>query len=208
VDTLNRALKIGDKVFGSGIGAYAEYILVPQRAISHIPEGWSLANAATLDATATVAYGAIVRGDARNGDTVLIHGAAGGIGAYSCQIAKALGLQVIAGVRRKDNTDKVRFLTDIGCIDKIIQTSDDSRWENEVMEATSGRGVDLVIDNVGLVQKSMRTLKPLGGKIVVVGFAGRDENTMESIPVNRILLRQAQVVGYVSFPFDSCTIMD
>ncbi|KAH8705521.1 quinone oxidoreductase [Talaromyces proteolyticus] len=193
----DNALKIGDHVFGSGIGAYAEFILVSKRAIRRVPQGWSLGDAATLAATATVAYGAIsARAQAKKGEIALIHGAAGGIGAYACQIAKALGLRVIAGVRNKGDDDKMRFLTDLECVDGIVQTSQDGRWEDEVMNMTSGNGVDIVIDTVGLVRRSIRTLKPLGGRIVVVGFAGRDDKSIESIPMNAVLLRQAQLLGY------------
>ncbi|KMU81441.1 alcohol dehydrogenase [Coccidioides immitis RMSCC 3703] len=101
----------GDKVFGAGLGAYAEWIVVPARSLHHIPHNWTFEDAAGLAATANVAYGAVaIRGRVKEGDWVMVHGAAGGIGVYACQIAKALGAKVIAGVRDTRNSEKVGIL--------------------------------------------------------------------------------------------------
>jgi len=79
--------------------------------------------------------------------------------------------------------------------DAVVDYSVDG-WEKVVVEASGGEGVDLAFDSVGLVGKSVRCLK-YGGRVLVVGFAG-SEGGVEKIAVNRILLRQAQVIGYVS----------
>ncbi|OJD18656.1 hypothetical protein AJ78_01352 [Emergomyces pasteurianus Ep9510] len=199
-------LSVGDKVFGSGLGAFAERIAVPISSIRRIPPGWTFEDAAGLAATASVAYGAVVvRGDIRDGQWVLIHGAAGGIGVYACQIAKACGARVIAGVRSLGDSEKVKMLRELGCVKAIVETGGDGNgtiadkggksWVDEVKEITGGSGVDLVIDNVGLVKESLRCLRAIAGKIVLVGFAGR-EGVMEQLSMNRILLRQAVVIGY------------
>ncbi|OAX85164.1 hypothetical protein ACJ72_00466 [Emergomyces africanus] len=194
-------LCVGDKVFGASLGAFAERIVVPIGIIRHIPLGWTFEDTAGLAATASVAYGAtVVRGDMRDGEWVLIHGAAGGIGVYACQIAKACGARVIAGVRSMGDSEKVRMLRALGCVDAIVETGVSAdkggeSWVDDVRKITGGRGVDLVIDNVGLVKESLRCLRPIAGKIVLVGFAGR-EGVMEQLSLNRILLRQAVVIGY------------
>lgn len=198
--TEGQQLAPGDRVFGTGLGAYAEQILVSARSIHHIPPGWSFEDVAGLPATASVAYGAVVmRGGARRGDWVLVHGAAGGIGVYACQIAKALGAKVIGGLRDIADTTKTDALKELGCVDGLVATGSGPGWEEEAKKITGGRGVDLVIDNVGLVKESIRCLKPYGGKIVLVGFAGRG-GVMEQVQMNRILLKQAIVIGYVSIP--------
>lgn len=190
--------KAGDKVFGAGLGAYAEQILVSSRALRHIPIDWTFESAAGLSATANVAYGAVaIRGGTKKGDWVMIHGAAGGIGVYACQIAKAMGAHVVAGVRDIKDMEKVKMLQISGCVDGIVATGSGPGWENEVKNITGGHGLDVVIDSVGLVKESLRCLRPVGGKIVLVGFAGRG-GAMEQLGVNRILLKQAIVIGYVS----------
>ncbi|PGH03331.1 hypothetical protein AJ79_07409 [Helicocarpus griseus UAMH5409] len=196
----NSPLRVGDKVFGTGLGAFAERIVVPLRSLRRVPAAWAVEDAAGLAATATVAYGAVaVRGDVRSGQWVLVHGAAGGIGVYACQIAKALGARVIAGVRSLGDKGKVGMLRAFGCVDGIVETGADSAvkgsWTDKVKKITGGDDVDVVIDNVGLVKESLRCLKTIAGRIVLVGFAGR-EGVMEEVSVNRILLRQAVVVGY------------
>ncbi|KKZ67617.1 hypothetical protein EMCG_06677 [[Emmonsia] crescens] len=202
------SLCVGDKVFGASLGAFAERIVVPVRSIRHIPPKWTFEDAAGLAATASVAYGAVVvRGDVRDGQWVLIHGAAGGIGVYACQIAKACGAKVIAGVRSLGDLEKVRMLRGLGCVDGIVETGGNrdgagagagkggESWVGDVRKITSGKGVDVVIDNVGLVKESLRCLRPIAGKVVLVGFAGRG-GVMEQLSINRILLRQAVVIGY------------
>ncbi|KAK2745412.1 hypothetical protein FQN57_003755 [Myotisia sp. PD_48] len=189
-------LSPGDRVFGSGLGAYAEQILVPIQALHRIPASLSFEAGAALGSTVGVAFGAvIVRGAVREGEWVLVHGAAGGIGVYACQLAKARGAKVIGGLRDTSDTAKVQALKETHSIDAVVATGADSGWEEEVQKITGGRGVDLVIDNVGLVKESIRCLKPLGGRIVLVGFAGR-AGVMEQLSVNRILLKQAVIIGY------------
>ncbi|EER25228.1 quinone oxidoreductase, putative [Coccidioides posadasii C735 delta SOWgp] len=188
--------KPGDKVFGAGLGAYAEWIVVPARSLHHIPHNWTFEDAAGLAATANVAYGAVaIRGGVKEGDWVMVQGAAGGIGVYACQIAKALGAKVIAGVRDTRNSEKVGILRTVGCVDGIVATGSGPGWEKEAKDITCGHGIDVVIDSVGLVKESIRCLRPVGGKIVLVGFAGRG-GVMEQLTANRILLKQAVIIGY------------
>ncbi|KAL1961121.1 hypothetical protein VTO42DRAFT_3066 [Malbranchea cinnamomea] len=194
-------LRPGDRVFGAHLGAFATHILVPAQSLHRIPASHTFRSAAGLAATASVAYGAVaIRARVKQGDWVLVHGAAGGIGVYACQIAKALGARVIAGVRSQaDVQGKLRKIQELGagCVefDGVVVTGQEEGWAGEIRRITGGRGVDVVIDNVGLVKESLRCLRPVGGKIVLVGFAGR-QGVMEKIGINRVLLRQAVIIGY------------
>jgi NADPH2:quinone reductase len=79
-------------------------------------------------------------------------------------------------------------------VDLVIRYNE-PEWEKKVLKATGGKGVDIIFDTVGLVEKSLRCLR-YGGRIVVAGFAGLEGN-MEKLAMNRILLKGAVVLGYV-----------
>lgn len=185
--------KPGDQVWGAGVGGFAEQIAVPISSLHRVPAGWSLHDIAGLGAaTAPVSYGALVRvANVQKGQTVLIHAAAGGLGVVAVQIAKALGAQVIGTVGSEDKAEVVRRLGVLGVV-----RYDRDGWEKEVLALTDNVGVDSVYDTVGLVQKSIRCLK-FGGNIVIAGFAGLG-GKMETLTMNRILLKGAKLLGYVS----------
>lgn len=125
----------------------------------------------------------------------MIHGAAGGLGLYAIQIAKAIGAIVIVTASSTSKQDVARRFGADCCVD-YTDKSNSAPWETEVLKLTNGKGVDVVFDSVGLVGRSIRCLKPQG-RILVVGFAGR-EGDLEKLDVNRVLLKQAQIIGYVS----------
>lgn len=175
------------------MGGYAEYIAVKESSLRHTPKGWSLASSAGLAATAPVSYGALIlRGGLKKGETVLIHAAAGGLGLMAVQIAKAVGAHVIATGGSKEKLDVAKRFG----ADECVKYTTNEDWWKVILEKTEGRGVDVVFDPVGLVNKTLKCLKPMG-RILLIGFAGR-EGDMERIAMNRVLLRQAQVIGYVS----------
>ncbi|KAI0466282.1 zeta-crystallin [Xylaria cf. heliscus] len=185
--------KPGSRVFGSHSGSYAEYITVSSSSSLHwIPAGWSFADAAGIGATLPVAYGALVRlGRLRAGEeTVLIHAAAGGLGLAAVQVAKAAGCRVIgtAGSDEKCGI-AVRYGADV-CVN--YQT--EPEWWERILDMTGGRGVNVVFDTIGLVSRSLKCLAHRG-RVLVVGFAGREGN-MEDVRMNRVLLKQAQILGY------------
>jgi NADPH2:quinone reductase len=184
--------RAGDHVWGGGVGAFAQQIAVKESALQRVPDGWSLEDAAGLGAaTAPVSYGALVRvAKVQDGEAVLVHAAAGGLGAVAVQIARAMGARVIGTVGSVEKASVVRKLG----VDIVIRY-DEPAWEKKVLKATGGKGVDVVFDTVGLVEKSLRCLR-YGGRIVVAGFAGLEGN-MEMLAMNRILLKGAVVLGYV-----------
>ena len=187
---ITSSFRTGDRVWGSGLGAFAEKIVVKESALQQLPNAWTLEDAAGLGAaTAPVSYGALVHvAKVQQGEIVLVHAAAGGLGVVACQIARVLGAQVIATV---GSAEKANVVSELG-VDAVIRY-DEPQWENAVLEATGG--VDVVFDTVGLVEKSLRCLK-YRGRIVVAGFAGLEGN-MERLAMNRILLKGAAVLGYV-----------
>ena len=182
----------GDRVWGGVVGAFAEKVAVKESDVQLVPGGWSLEDIAGLGAaTAPVAYGALTYvAHLKRGETILIHGAAGGIAVLACQIARELGARVIGTV---GSDAKATVLKDLG-VDHVIRYDEDEKWEKKVLQLTQGKGVDVVFDTVGLVEKSLRCLT-FGGRIVVAGFAGRAGN-LEKLAMNRILLKGAKVVGY------------
>ena len=144
--------KVGDRVFGSGMGAYATHILAPESSLFPIPEGWSFEDAAGLYVTMPTAYGGlIVRGQLQKHEWCLIHAGAGGVGLSAVMIAKAVGATVIAtaGTERKR-----QICLDYGA-DYVIDYRD-KNWPQKVIEITSKKrtgngqaGVDVVYDPVG-----------------------------------------------------------
>lgn len=189
---------VGDLVWGAGVGGFAEQIAVPASTLQRLPAGWTLRDVAGLGAaTAPVSYGALVRtAQIKAGQVVLIHAAAGGLGVVAVQIAHAVGAKVIGTVGSEEKAEAVRKLGVLGVV-----RYDRDGWEKEVLKLTGHVGVDSVYDTVGLVEKSIRCLK-FGGNIVVAGFAGLG-GKMETLAMNRVLLKGARLMGYVSVNFFS-----
>ncbi|KAJ9661358.1 hypothetical protein H2201_006550 [Coniosporium apollinis] len=190
------AYRPGDRVFGSALGAYAEYIAVPEALLRRVPRGWGLREACALGASGCVAVASLVgeRGaGVRAGESVLVLGAAGGLGVVACQVAKAAEARVIGVV---GSAEKERVVRGLG-VDVVRY--DTPGWEEGVRVLTRGEGneeggVDVVYDPVGNVESSLRCIK-YGGRVLVIGYAGR-HGVMEKIPANKILLKSAKVIGY------------
>jgi NADPH2:quinone reductase len=127
-----------------------------------------------------------VRGRLGEGESVLVHGAAGGVGTAALQVARGLGARTIAVV---SSDEKERVAREAGADDVVRSTGP---WKDEVVEL-SGGGVDIVLDPVGgeRFTDSLRSLRE-GGRAVVVGFA---EGSIPEVRVNRLLLRNTEVVG-------------
>jgi NADPH2:quinone reductase len=124
------------------------------------------------------------------GETVLIHASAGGLGLMAVQIAKAMRCTVIATA---GSVSKLEVAQRFGA-DHLVNYNDVAWFEN-VLSITHGNGVDVVFDPVGLVDKSLKCLKHKG-RILIVGFAGIEGN-LETVATNRILVKQAVLIGYV-----------
>ena len=135
----------------------------------------------------TVYFSLKTRAELRPGETVLVHGAAGGIGTAAIQVAKGLGARTIAVV---SSDDKERVAREAGA-DEVVRS--DGAWRDEARELTGGQGVDVVLDPVGggRFTDSLRSLAT-GGRLVVVGFT---EGSIPEVKVNRLLLNNTSVVG-------------
>jgi NADPH2:quinone reductase len=134
----------------------------------------------------TAHFSLVLRGRLREGETVLLHGAAGGVGTAGLQVAKGLGARTIAVV----SSDAKRQVALEAGADEVVRS--DGPWKDEVKELTGG-GVDLVFDPVGgdRFTDSLRSLRETG-RLVVVGFAG---GSIPEVKVNRLLLGNTEVIG-------------
>jgi len=152
-----------------------------------IPDHWDFAQGAALVLNYHTAYFALIaRGRLAEGETILVHGAAGGVGTATLQVAKAWGVRTIAVV----STDaKEQVARDAGA-DEVVRS--DGPWKDQVKEMTDG-GVHLVLDPVGgdRFTDSLRSLRE-GGRLVVVGFTG---GSIPEVRVNRLLLNNTEVIG-------------
>ncbi|HWB67158.1 MAG TPA: NADPH:quinone oxidoreductase family protein [Mycobacteriales bacterium] len=178
----------GDRVAGfCMLGGFAEVVVAPPTMTFALPGSLDFAQGAGLILNYHTAYFALVtRGRLRAGESVLIHGAAGGVGTATIQVANGLGARTIAVV---STDEKAKVARAAGAADVVRS---DGPWKDEVLELTGG-GVDVVIDPVGgdRFTDSLRSLGR-GGRLVVVGFTG---GPIPEVKVNRLLLRNTEVVG-------------
>jgi NADPH:quinone reductase len=169
------------------LGGFAEVVVAPAHMTFKLPDELDFAQGAALVLNYHTAYFALkLRGRLSDGDTVLVHGAAGGVGTASLQVAKGLGARTIAVV---SSDEKERIARDAGA-DEVLRS--DGPWKDQAKEASAG-GVDIVLDPVGgdRFTDSLRSLRE-GGRIVVVGFTG---GSIPEVRVNRLLLNNTEVIG-------------
>jgi NADPH2:quinone reductase len=181
-------LAAGDRVAAfCMLGGFAETAVAPEFLTFPLPAGLDFAQGASLVLNYHTAYFALVmRGRYSEGETVLVHGAAGGVGTAALQIAKGLGARTIAVV---SSDEKERVARKAGA-DEVVRA--DAPWKDQAKEL-SGGGVDIVIDPVGgeRFTDSLRSLREKG-RCVVVGFTG---GSIPEVRVNRLLLNNLEVVG-------------
>ncbi len=182
------AVKPGDRVAAfCMIGGFAEAVVAPEYFCFPLPDSLDFAQGASLVLNYHTALFALkLRGRLTEGETVLVHGAAGGVGTAVLQVAKGLGAKTI-GVVSTD--EKERVAREAGA-DEVIRS--DGPWKDQAKEL-SGGGVDLVLDPVGgdRFTDSLRSLRE-GGRVVVVGFTG---GSIPEVRVNRLLLGNTEVIG-------------
>lgn len=184
-------LQTGDRVFGAGIGAFAEFVCVKPDAVQKVPAKLSNEVACAMSGQA-VSYASVVHvAKVQAGESVLVSGASGGLGSVCCMVAKAVGAKVIALAGDEGKAEMMRRDMDV---DAVVVMDDDDKGVDRVMELTDGKGVDVVLDNTGMVNSAIRCLAYMG-RIVILGFAAR-KGVMESVKMNKLLLKSATVVGY------------
>ena len=183
-------VKAGDRVAGLTMigGAMAETAVLGADRVFPLPDNVSFeAGAGLLFNDLTVYFALTVRARLAEGETVLVHGAAGGIGTSTLRIAPALGAgRVIAVVSTQDKAEVARAA---GADDVVLADG----FKDAVADLTGGKGVDIVMDPVGgdRFTDSLRSLAP-AGRLLVVGFTGGE---IPTVKVNRLLLNNIDVVG-------------
>ena len=179
----------GDRVAVWGMSLHAERVAVRPEQAFLLPDRMSLAEGAALVLNYQTALFCLVdRGRLTAGESVLVMGAAGGVGTSAIQVAKGIGAGPVIGlVSTPDKADVARAAG----ADHTVLVSD--TWKDDVVALTGGRGVDMTYDPVGgdRFLDGVRALAS-GGRLVVVGFAGGD---IPTIKVNRLLLRNTGIIG-------------
>ena len=164
------SFRTGDRVMCSGSGGYAEYAATDHGRASPIPDGMSFETATTLPVALQTMHNAIVtNGRLQRGESILIQGASSGVGLMALQIARRRGAAVVIGT--STNAERRARLSEFGAT-HAIDTSDPS-WPDKAREATGGKGVDVIIDQVSasVANGNMQAAAVLG-RIVNVGRLG------------------------------------
>ena len=182
------AVSAGDRVAAFPmLGGFAEVAVAPEFLTFRLPEALDFRQGAALILNYHTAwFSLVIRGRLKAGETVLIHGAAGGVGTASIQVVKGVGARAIAVV---STDEKERVARDAGA-DEVVRS--DGEWRDQAKEL-SGGGVDLVLDPVGgdRFTDSLRSLAECG-RLVVVGFTA---GSIPEVKVNRLLLNNTEVIG-------------
>ena len=173
----------------SGTGGFATHAAVPAALCMPLPDSFSAVDAAAFIMTYATSWHALMdRAQLKAGETVLVLGAAGGVGTAAIQIAKAAGARVIAAA---SSDEKCALCESIGADASINYTS--SNLRDEIKTKTGGKGPDVVYDPVGgaLAEPAFRSIA-WRGRYLIVGFAAGD---IPALPLNLALLKGASLVG-------------
>jgi NADPH:quinone reductase-like Zn-dependent oxidoreductase len=163
------AFEFAAQIGGSLDGMLAEYVRLPETAVVKIPAHLSFAEAATLPCAAVTAWHALTGGQGvRAGETVLTLGS-GGVSLFALQFAKLFGAEVITTTSSVEKADKLSALG----ADSVIDYSKTPDWDEEVRLVTGGRGVDRVIDVVGMLERSLKAVAA-SGEVAFVGMLSPD----------------------------------
>jgi NADPH:quinone reductase-like Zn-dependent oxidoreductase len=155
-------------------GGYAELVVVPAGQVLVPPAGLDLVTAGGVIEAAATVYTNLDRVGLRAGEVFLVHGGSGGIGAYAIQYAKAIGATVMTTAGRQD---KIDFCRSIGA-DHALSYRED--WPTAVKDITNGRGVDVILDNMGAkyLEDHVRLLAT-GGRLAVIGMQGGSKGILD-----------------------------
>jgi NADPH2:quinone reductase len=184
------SVAVGDRVAATMIyGAYAEQVVVPEPSCVKLPAGVSFEiGAATLLTYATTLHALADRAALRSGETLLVLGAAGGVGIAAVELGALMGARVIAAA---STDDKLAFCRAHGATEGINYATSDLK--DQIKALTKGNGCDVVYDPVGgaLAEPALRGTA-WQGRYLVIGFASGE---IPKIPLNLVLLKGCQIVG-------------
>ena len=191
-------LKVGDRVFAmTGLGAFSEKILAPKNSVVKIPDSMSFETAAALPMTyGTSLYALKQRADLKEGETLLVLGAAGGVGLATVELGKAMGAKVIAAASTQEKVDLcLKHGADEGFIYPTGDLNRDQQKElsSKIKELTGGLGANVVYDPVGdKYSEPCIRATAWDGRYLVIGFAAGE---IPKIPINLALLKGMKIVG-------------
>jgi putative PIG3 family NAD(P)H quinone oxidoreductase len=182
--------RVGDRVCAllSG-GGYAEKVAVPAGQVLPLPNGITLTDAAALpEAACTIWSNVFMLGALRPGETILVHGGAGGMGSFAIQLARQVGARVIATAGSPEKLARCRMLGAEVAID--YRTED---FVEVVAKATGGRGADLILDNMGASYLT-RNIDALAanGRLVIIGLQGGRRGQLD---LNQLLTKRAAIIA-------------
>ena len=181
------SVRVGDRVLVPA--GCVEQVLVDASRITPIPAGVALDAAASFRSNYATAIYALQRGRLRQGETLLVHGAAGGVGLATVDVGKLMGATVIATA---GSDDKLAVVRQMGA-DHVINYRSDG-FRERVKELTNNRGADVIFDPVGgdVFDESMRCVAPFG-RILIVGFTGGRAALAKT---NHLLIKDAEAIGF------------
>jgi NADPH2:quinone reductase len=183
---------IGDRVVTLvGTGGYAVYAVAPARGLIPIPDGMDFDEAAAIPLQGLTAYHVLkTSGQLQEGEGVLVHAAAGGVGLLAVQMAKLMGASPV--IATASTQEKLDLAKDAGADVLINYTEED--WPEKVREATEGDGADVILEMIGgdFPQKNLSCLNVFG-RMVVYGAASRDRGSL--VPA-QLMKKNHSVVGF------------
>lgn len=185
-------LKVGDRVFFSGAsGSYAQYVACESHSVFRLADRLTFAQGAALGVPYFTAYRAIfIKGKAKAGDKVLVHGASGAVGLAACQMAKAHGMTVVGTAGTPQGMELVK---DNGA--HLVFNHREKGYLEQAAEAVGGEGFDVIIENASDVNLgSDLTIISAGARVVVVGNRGNVE-----ISPRFLMTEEASIVGCALF---------
>ncbi|MFS0784597.1 quinone oxidoreductase family protein [Bacillus sp. 1P06AnD] len=186
------AFSKGDRVVAlTEDGGYAEYISLHESQLIRIPENVDYVHAASILLQGLTAYHTLkTSGQLAEGETVLVHAAAGGVGSFAVQLARLFGAGKIIATASTD--EKLEMAKSLGA-DVLINYTENN-WQEQVMEHTGGKGADVILEMVGgdVFKKSLKSLGNFG-RLVIYGKAGMAETSMDP---TILMQRNTSVIGF------------
>jgi NADPH2:quinone reductase len=188
-------VRVGDRVMALGSAAYAEKMSAPAKSVYPIPSGLSYETAAALPVQGLTAYHVLsLSGRLSNGEKVLVHAAAGGVGTLAVQLARRMGASFVAGTCSPQKAELVRSLG----ADLVVNYREDD-FATRIRSAVPG-GVDVVLEMLGgtdSYKRSLACLAPLGRMVVFGAASGDVRGTLEPIG---LMHKNLTVTGYYMTP--------
>ena len=182
---------IGTRVAAFGNGGYAEYTTASATSVIPIPDNLDFVQAAAFPVQGITAY-QLLRESAhvQQGESVLIHAAAGGVGTLAVQLAKLMGAETVIGTA--SNQQKLDLVRKLGA--DVTINYGESDWNEQVKKATNGRGADVILEMVGgtIADQSLQCLAPFG-RMVIFGAASGDIAQFSGI---QLMYKNQSVIGY------------